>query len=1320
MSTTNFSPTPPETALVNQIFVLFDSQKLGVLTGDVAVKAFAGAKLPPTVLGEIWNIADEENKGWLSRKGVSIAMRLIAWAQKGENISKDLLGRPGPLPTIEGVTTVSQQNTGLSLPKSPPASSLPPLTPQDCAKFHNLFYKAGPQNGLVSGEKARGVFLKSKLTTDQLIQIWNLADTQDRGALDIADFTIGMYFIQAVMSRQLSVIPLSLPPGLYQQAAGDVQPMGSHLSSNSGSLSPIRSGFVHNKSSAVQPQYTGQSMVQPNHTGMSQKVSSNISARPTGPTSFLASPFAQPSLQWDISVTEKVKADHFFDELDMHKRGYIEGDVAVPFMLKSNLPEEDLARIWDLADLDNNGRLTRDGFAVVLHLIQKRLSRQELPAVLPPSLIPPSMRHNNVTPFSTTTQQRPPEPVNDLFSFDEMPSTLPVSSQSTGSINTIQPQNTGPKLSTFTPTAPPHAMPNDPFISSNSTLHQDLLGDDDDGRTASPPLQDKSAEIGNTQNQLNSTTRSLETVKHERASVEQILANQAAQLSSLQTQLSSAKAAYETESKLFATLKERQTNQLSEIQKLREELIHAESNLSAVRVEKAEIEGAFLRDKEEARDLHRQMVETGKEAERLKQELERVKKEAKQQKGLLAIARKQLSTKESERAKAEKELEEATHEVTSIIAERERAEAELAKDSIVSVLSSPERTISPDSVTYAAQHPLPISPDMSGAGSGARSNNPFEKLNISSGTSCHTSCSAETNANAQPIPPSDLFSFDKAFIDNENANQLANDGAQPTTNGIAQSMESPATTPKVQPMNLTDVSPQAEGFPSPAPDSEYFVTPPTSSGVRSQAASPNQSSSFTHHLSTQSTSEEPHSIEGVESGHLAEVTVPEHFPAIEDFSTQFVESPSPRGEFQNDHKTAEQESREQHAETDLSTELKELDVEDSDSDSEEEIPLAELAEKNRPASQNKETNVPADKHAEPSKVSFDDIFGVTASTTGEPTRPTDAAPQPPADSNVNKPVENITGSTSPFETSSTEKPNNATTAPASTSDTGISAFDEALGMVPTRSGVGTSDTVSSSQQFSFDAAFDDNFDFSSATTSTAAPPLTVPPPGFPTTADAPTYGADGFNFLSASTQVVPTTTETVKPFSFDEVFSGLGSDPSTNSSAPSTQANAQPSPTTAKSEPISNPFPSSIPASPQERSPPRDSTASQEMSIRSLSPTPQRTKSPPNRGSSPKPRPSTSSSKEEKASNIPTRHSKLSIRLFRRGKKQQQQQQETQHTPPREQLGSIRSISPTDDDDIRSVKQLVSMGFNRVQAVDALERSGYDFQKALNTLLGSQ
>lgn len=92
MSST-FSPTTTELALVSLIFSQADPQKRGILTGEVAVKVFAGAKLEPKVLGDIWTIADEDNNGWLPRKGVAIAVRLMGWAQKGEKITKALVNK---------------------------------------------------------------------------------------------------------------------------------------------------------------------------------------------------------------------------------------------------------------------------------------------------------------------------------------------------------------------------------------------------------------------------------------------------------------------------------------------------------------------------------------------------------------------------------------------------------------------------------------------------------------------------------------------------------------------------------------------------------------------------------------------------------------------------------------------------------------------------------------------------------------------------------------------------------------------------------------------------------------------------------------------------------------------------------------------------------------------------------------------------------------------------------------------------------------------------------------------------------------------------
>jgi epidermal growth factor receptor substrate 15 len=53
-------------------------------------------------------------------------------------------------------------------------------------------------------------------------------------------------------------------------------------------------------------------------------------------------------------------------------------------------------QVWcrDLSDLNKDGKLTRDGFAVAMHLINGKLAGREIPAELPLSLIPPSFRTN--------------------------------------------------------------------------------------------------------------------------------------------------------------------------------------------------------------------------------------------------------------------------------------------------------------------------------------------------------------------------------------------------------------------------------------------------------------------------------------------------------------------------------------------------------------------------------------------------------------------------------------------------------------------------------------------------------------------------------------------------------------------------------------------------------------------------------------------------------------------------------------------------------------------------------------------------------------
>ena len=68
------------------------------------------------------------------------------------------------------------------------------------------------------------------------------------------------------------------------------------------------------------------------------------------------------------------------------------GNAAREEMMKSKLPNSVLRRIWALSDIDQDGQLDRDEFALAMFLLDHKLSGNDLPEVLPEKLIPPSKR----------------------------------------------------------------------------------------------------------------------------------------------------------------------------------------------------------------------------------------------------------------------------------------------------------------------------------------------------------------------------------------------------------------------------------------------------------------------------------------------------------------------------------------------------------------------------------------------------------------------------------------------------------------------------------------------------------------------------------------------------------------------------------------------------------------------------------------------------------------------------------------------------------------------------------------------------------------
>ncbi len=99
------------------------------------------------------------------------------------------------------------------------------------------------------------------------------------------------------------------------------------------------------------------------------------------------------TIPWAITKDEKKTYDQLFRAWDGLKKGYIGGDIAIEIFGQSGLPKSDLEKIWTLADTGNKGRLNLDEFAVAMHLIYRKLNNYDIPARLPPDLVPPSTRN---------------------------------------------------------------------------------------------------------------------------------------------------------------------------------------------------------------------------------------------------------------------------------------------------------------------------------------------------------------------------------------------------------------------------------------------------------------------------------------------------------------------------------------------------------------------------------------------------------------------------------------------------------------------------------------------------------------------------------------------------------------------------------------------------------------------------------------------------------------------------------------------------------------------------------------------------------------
>uniref|UniRef100_A0A7N4PVM3 Intersectin-1 n=1 Tax=Sarcophilus harrisii TaxID=9305 RepID=A0A7N4PVM3_SARHA len=318
------------------------------------------------------------------------------------------------------------------------------ITVEERTKHDQQFHSLKPTSGFITGDQARNFFFQSGLPQPVLAQIWALADMNNDGRMDQIEFSIAMKLIK--LKLQGYQLPATLPPVMKQQPVaisgaptfgiGGIASMPSLTT-----VAPVPMGSIpvvgmspplvsSVPTTAVPPLANGApSVIQPlpafAHPAATLPKSSSFSR--SGPGSQLntklqkAQSFdvasASPVAEWAVPQSSRLKYRQLFNSHDKTMSGHLTGPQARTILMQSSLPQTQLATIWNLSDIDQDGKLTAEEFILAMHLIDVAMSGQPLPPVLPPEYIPPSFRRvrsgSGISVISSVSvdQRLPEEPV---------------------------------------------------------------------------------------------------------------------------------------------------------------------------------------------------------------------------------------------------------------------------------------------------------------------------------------------------------------------------------------------------------------------------------------------------------------------------------------------------------------------------------------------------------------------------------------------------------------------------------------------------------------------------------------------------------------------------------------------------------------------------------------------------------------------------------------------------------------------------------------------------------------------------------------------
>ncbi|XP_036818134.1 epidermal growth factor receptor substrate 15-like 1 isoform X3 [Oncorhynchus mykiss] len=548
--------------------------------------------LPDVTLGKIWDLADPDGKGFLDKQGFYVALRLVACAQSGQDVSLTSLNLTIPPPKFKDTSSPSLSTSSVS---SEPHWA---VRPEEKSKFDGIFESLAPVSGLLSGDKVKPVLINSKLPLDVLGKVWDLSDIDKDGHLDRDEFAVAMHLVYRALEKEPvpSVLPSSLiPPNKRKKSL---------VGSLPGTVPVLPASPPPPKDSLRST---------PSHGSMN----SLNSAGSLSPKHTLKS--VQHSVNWVVPVTDRGRFDEIFLKTDLDLDGFVSGMEVKDIFMHSGLPQNLLAHIWALADTRQMGKLTREQFALAMHFIQQKVSKgMDPPQALTPDMIPPSERGTPV-PVCTTPSHSMSGYVTPVSS--EMAALSEMRRDSSSSVGSGS-EFTGIKELDDISQEIAQLQSNLAFTHWNAlrekfTLEQDI-------RDAEEAIRHKSSEVQEMQNDLDRETCSLQELEAQKQDAQERLEEMDQQKAKLEDMLNDVRIQCNEESQMISSLQNQIHSQETDLQSQEEELSRAKADLNRLQLEESQMEQSLTAGKFQLETIIRSLKATQDEINQARSKLSQI------------------------------------------------------------------------------------------------------------------------------------------------------------------------------------------------------------------------------------------------------------------------------------------------------------------------------------------------------------------------------------------------------------------------------------------------------------------------------------------------------------------------------------------------------------------------------------------------------------------------------------------------------------------------------------------------------------------------